>query len=111
MLLCGFIIFYITHLFKWYSGDVEPKFAAESAYAQRDFDAAEEHYRNALAITRGKTASVKRDLIEGLCRTLLKLDKHTEALKWANELVRNQEIHVVAPFMETFFFTLGLIHF
>ena len=75
-------------LLKWYSSDVEPKFAAESAFAQRDFDAAEEHYRKALAATKGKTSSMKRDLMEGLCRTLLWTNKHQEALKWANELVR-----------------------
>ena len=75
-------------LFKWYASDAEPKFAADSAFAQRDFDAAEEHYRRALEATKGKTSSMKRDLMEGLCRTLLKTNKHQEALKWANELVR-----------------------
>ena len=85
LLFSSFIIVYNIHLFfKWYSGDVEPKFAAESAYAQRDFEAAEEHYRKALE---GKTGSFKRDVMEGLCRTLLKMNKHPEALKWANELV------------------------
>ena len=88
----SFIIVCNIHLFfKWYSGDVEPKFAAESAYAQRDFEAAEGHYRKALDVTRGKTASVKRDLMEGLCRTLLRMNKHPEALKWANELVREMQ--------------------
>ena len=79
-------------MFQWFDNvenpsNVELKHSADHAYLTKDYARAIDLYSKALEVTTKKNMSSRRDILEGLARSNLKLENSEEAEKWAKALV------------------------
>ena len=70
--------------------NTELKHAADMAFAEGDFAKAEQLYHKALEETSKRSMGSRRDIMEGISRSLLKRGMLPEALEWAQTLVTSK---------------------